>query len=312
MVRRVVLLAGPLLVLWAAAAAMLAENGMRIPASLRVAPPPGRAEKLAAEAGARWRNAELAARDGTKLRAWYFEPRGWNGSAVILLHGVSDSRLGVMAHARLLLRHGYAVLLPDSRGHGESGGEWISYGVVESADVLSWAQWLETYEAPRALYGLGESMGAAILLESLAGRAPFRAVVAEAPFATFREIANDRVAQAAGVEATPLRHLTPLVVVPALLYARARHGVDLDLASPLRALASSAVPVLLIHGSADRNIPPDHFQRLVAAKGERVEWWEVSGAGHTAALAVDPVAFEARVVAFFQAHAAPLTAAEDN
>ena len=45
-----------------------------------------------------------------------------NGAAAIVLHGVGDTRLGVLGQARFLLDAGYTVLTPDSRGHGASGG----------------------------------------------------------------------------------------------------------------------------------------------------------------------------------------------
>jgi alpha-beta hydrolase superfamily lysophospholipase len=49
-------------------------------------------------------------------------PAKVNGSAVILLHGMADYRQGVMGFAYIFLMHGYAVLLPGSRAHAESGG----------------------------------------------------------------------------------------------------------------------------------------------------------------------------------------------
>ena len=64
----------------------------------------------------------ISAQDGATLRAWFIAPSHPSGSAVILLHGVADNREGMIGYAALFLRHGYAVLLPDSRAHGESGG----------------------------------------------------------------------------------------------------------------------------------------------------------------------------------------------
>src|ERR1051326_3731665 len=68
---------------------------------------------------------EIAIRtsDGVELHAWLAKPPSFNGDAVILLHGVADNRAGMTGYAEMLQRHGFAVLLPDARGHGESGGE---------------------------------------------------------------------------------------------------------------------------------------------------------------------------------------------
>src|ERR1035438_2052325 len=65
----------------------------------------------------------VTASDGITLRGWSIRPLHGNGDVVILLHGVADNRMGMIGYADLLLRHGYAVLLPDARAHGESGGE---------------------------------------------------------------------------------------------------------------------------------------------------------------------------------------------
>jgi dipeptidyl aminopeptidase/acylaminoacyl peptidase len=67
-------------------------------------------------------NVSITAPDGAVLKAWFAQPDHPNGAAVILLHGVADNREGVLGFGSMFLRHGYAVLLPDSRAHGESGG----------------------------------------------------------------------------------------------------------------------------------------------------------------------------------------------
>src|SRR6185437_10212866 len=61
----------------------------------------------------------IIAADGVALKGWFVHPVDYNGNAVILLHGITDDREGVAGYAHLLLEHGYAVLLPDARGHGE-------------------------------------------------------------------------------------------------------------------------------------------------------------------------------------------------
>ena len=64
----------------------------------------------------------LIASDGSHLQAWFARPASVNGDAVILFHGVGDNREGMMGFAELFLANGFAVLVPDSRAQGESGG----------------------------------------------------------------------------------------------------------------------------------------------------------------------------------------------
>ena len=80
-----------------------------------------------AEATAHAENAELqdvqiVSPDGIPLRAWFVQPTQANGSVVMLLHGVSDNRLGMRGYGDWLVSNHYSVLLPDARAHGLSGG----------------------------------------------------------------------------------------------------------------------------------------------------------------------------------------------
>ena len=122
-------------------------------------------------------------------------PTPYNGNAVILFHGVGDNRQGMGAYAELLLANGYAVLLPDSRAQGASGGAFATYGIKEADDTGRWFDWLADADHSRCVFGMGESMGAAILLQALRVEPRFCAAVAESSFANFREIEYVRVGQ---------------------------------------------------------------------------------------------------------------------
>src|SRR4030081_2630249 len=122
--------------------------------------------------GAEIEDVSITTPDNVVLSAWIVQPRQSNGEAVLLLHGLADNRIGMTGYARLLLAHGFAVLLPDSRAHGRSGGALATYGLLERNDVHQWFDWLAAREHPRCIFGFGESMGAAQLLQSLVdGRA---------------------------------------------------------------------------------------------------------------------------------------------
>src|SRR5262249_14710265 len=128
------------------------------------------------------------------LQGWLLKPHEPNGNAVIVLHGLSDNRLGMSGYAQLLVGHGFTVLMPDARAHGESGGSLATYGLLGRDDLRRWVHWLRR-ETRGCIYGMGESMGAAELLQSVETGAAFCAVIAESPFSNFREIAYDRMGQ---------------------------------------------------------------------------------------------------------------------
>jgi dipeptidyl aminopeptidase/acylaminoacyl peptidase len=264
----------------------------------RPQPDPHDADSVVAKSGATWQAVRIQAADGTPLDGWIFRPARPNGAGAILLHGVGDTRAGVLAESHFLLRAGYTILTPDARGHGASGGDLITYGIREGGDVHVWSDWLFANGGVDRLYGLGESMGAAILLESLPCERRFRAVVAEAPFAEFREIAYDRLAQET---ALPSRLFWPIVDL-GMVYGRLRYGLDLDHASPAAAVRATSVPILLIHGTEDRNIPIRHSRVLHALQPTTTVLWEVAGGHHVDALATAGNEYVARVLDWFGRH----------
>lgn len=257
-----------------------------------------RFQQSAAALHSKVENVSLSAPDRAVLHGWLVRPERWNGNAAMLLHGVGDNRLGMTGYAQLLLAHGFTVLLPDARAHGESGGTFATYGLLERDDIRDWVTLLRDQTGARCIYGLGESMGAAQLLQSLAAGAQFCAVVAESPFANFREIAYDRMGQPFGlgpwVGRTVLR---PLVEI-AFLRARWKYGFDMTRVSPEDAVEQAHVPVLLIHGAVDSNIPVRHSRRIHRLAALTV-LWEVPGADHCGAIAAAPHEFESRILEWF-------------
>jgi dipeptidyl aminopeptidase/acylaminoacyl peptidase len=262
------------------------------------------AQAAAAAASEGFSSISLTAADGVTLRAWFLSPQSPNGNVVFLLHGVSDNRVGMYGYAKWLLNNNYAVLLPDARAHGLSGG-LATYGLKESDDIHQWVDWLENTHHPRCVYALGESMGAAQLLESLPKESRFCAVVAESPFASFREVAYARFGRefrtGPWLGSTFFR---PTVDV-GFLYVRLRYGLNMEEASPKQAVERTRIPVMLIHGLSDRNIPSFHSDEIQARNPADIVVWKVPGAVHTGAHKVAPPEFERRVLDWFSSHTAP-------
>lgn len=236
--------------------------------------------------------------DGVVLRGWLLRPAQANGDAALLLHGVGDNRMGMVGYAQFLLAHGFAVLLPDARGHGASGGTLVTYGLIERKDIRQWVEFLSADTHVHCIYGMGESMGAAELLQSLEAGSRFCAVVAESGFVNFREIAYDRMGQpfhlGPWIGRTMLR---PLVEV-AFLRSRWKYGLNMEQVSPEDAVAQTHVPVMLIHGQVDRNIPVRHSLAMHAF-APRTALWVVPGADHCGAMSAAPAEFERRVLGWF-------------
>jgi uncharacterized protein len=143
---------------------------------------------------------DVCASDGILLRGWKVRTARPNGSWMLLFHGVADNRMGVLEHALILLRAGYGVTLMDARAHVKSEGPVATYGWLERNDTRAILDALVASEHPVPIFALGESMGAAIALESAGVDPRIEAVVAEASFASLREASYDH----AGLQKYPL------------------------------------------------------------------------------------------------------------
>jgi uncharacterized protein len=247
--------------------------------------------------GARREEFDARAPDCATLRGWKVRAAKPNGSWVLVFHGVADNRYGMTEHARLLLQHGYSVVMMDSRAHGASGGDMASYGWLERKDTSAVIDELERMEHPEHLFALGNSMGAGIVLQAAGADARIEAVAAEAPFANLQEAAYDY----AGLQRWPLLGKTLFAPGAWILILRGEHlaGFPASEVSPEKAVSRRAFPLLLICDGADVVLPCRHSERILRAAAGPKELWRVPGAMHTGALGAATVEFGRRVVLFF-------------
>lgn len=108
---------------------------------------------------------QLTSFDKLKLTALLFEspdPKKYRGT-VLLMHGYTSNPLREFATiGRLLISNNYNVVLPFQRSHGESEGNWITFGVKESVDCRDWMLKInELYGNNLPIFVGGISMGGA-------------------------------------------------------------------------------------------------------------------------------------------------------
>jgi len=241
----------------------------------------------------------VIAPDGVRLRGWKVRaaPAIATGDWVLLYHGQADNRAGMIGQAEMFLRHGDSVVMMDARGHGASEGGMVTYGWLERNDSRAIVDALVAQEHPHCLFASGESMGAAIALQSAGVEPRIEAVIAESAFRNLREAAYDY----AGLHVSPLlgKTLFRPVVMIGLPGAEKEGGFRAEDVSPEKAVASRPFPVYLICGLDDRTIPARHTRAIYAAAIGPKQMWLVPGAGHTQVQGRAPEEFERRVIGFF-------------
>jgi len=253
----------------------------------------------------------VKAPDGAMLRGWKVRAENPNGSWVIMFHGVSDNRIGVVSQSEPLLQSGYSVVMMDARSHGDSGGDIATYGWLERKDTSAVIDALESSEKPQHLFALGESMGAGIALQSAGIDPRIEAVVAEASFANLQEAAYDY----AGLRQYPWLGKTLFAPGAWLMVYRGGKlaGFPSSGVSPEKSAAARPFPVLIICDEKDRALPCRHSEMIYRAASGPKEFWRVPNAFHTAAIGYEPEEFRKRVVGFFDRYRqAPATHSQTN
>ena len=235
---------------------------------------------------------------------WAVDPR----EAILLLHGWSGSVTPDLLDVGPFLRRTAAVLGLDFRGHGGSDDAPTTFGLLEVEDVAGALAWLGERGIRRVAL-VGSSMGGITALASVAVLGDGRLAAADrdldAPAATV-EAPRPRICAVVADSVTP----ELAVVVGSRLrlpfgrrianraFARmARHvGGDPRETQPIDVVGLlEDVPLLLVHGDADRTLPVKDARRLAGAAPAGTTHLVIEGADHGRGHAVDPVRYEAAV-----------------
>jgi uncharacterized protein len=216
--------------------------------------------------------------DGIALDGWLFTPATAPRAVLVLVHGKDINRQHFVSAARRFVDEGIAVVAYDQRAHGRSTGEYVTYGAKEVGDLrrvidVALAKWGR--ELPVVL--VGESLGAAVVLQTAAVDARVCAVVAGAAFADLTTVIDDHAPAMLGAKGK----------AEAIEVAEAAGGFHVADISPERAAKDITVPALLLHGSEDTYLPLKHSLRIYGALAGPRELVVLEGVDHIGVLLSD-------------------------
>ncbi len=171
--------------------------------------------------------------------------------AIIVLHTLGRTREDMLEFA-LPLRDRFSLVFIDLRGHGESDGEFFTYGYHEWQDVATAVDFLRTKEPNCDVSVLGASAGGAVAIQAAAKDTRISTVVAIASFADLRRTIERQTA-----------FLPDFWRNRTIGKAERLARFSVDGASPVNAITTLNCPILLIHGSEDAYIP---YRNAIALK----------------------------------------------
>lgn len=237
----------------------------------------------------------ITAHDGIRLSARYYH-RSDTGPIHIQFHGYRGSGVRDFCGVHgICKKMGISTLVVDQRAHGLSGGNTMTFGILERYDCQAWTNYVrERFGSSRSIYLSGVSMGAATVLmasslplpENVAG------IIADCPYSTpgaiIRKVISDvRV---------PAMLVYPFVAFGAFVFGGFRVWEE----SAIRAVSCTRIPVLLIHGSEDKYVPAEMSMEIFEkCAGKR--YLEIfPGAGHGGSCVTDPVRYERILRSFME------------
>ena len=239
-----------------------------------------------AHLGAPYENVTLTTSDGLELAGWYVPSR--NRAAVIAFPG----RGGPQKHTRMLVRHGYGVLLFDRRGEGDSEGDSNLFGWGGEKDIDAAVDFLEDRPDvdPDRIGGIGLSVGGELMLEAAAESGRLDAVVSEG--AGTRWLGEELEELSAGELLLGLPNLVVKTGAVSVLSNTPPPPKLTDLMPRVTA------PVLLIWAPNGGNleIMNPEYHRLA---GGPASIWRIDDAMHIQGITAHPEQYERRVVGFF-------------
>jgi fermentation-respiration switch protein FrsA (DUF1100 family) len=236
--------------------------------------------------GAAHEDVTFTTSDGLRLHGWFVPSR--NGATVVVFPG----RSGPQKQARMLIRHGYGVLLFDRRGEGRSEGDPNAFGWEGDSDLHAAAAYLRgrTDVDPERIGGIGLSVGGEMLIHAAAHSDVFKAIVSEgASGQSIRDgLANgDKRDAFLGGGAVSLATAVFTNGLP-----------PPSLKSEVSKIAPNAV--FFVYGENGQGGSEEKPNKgFYAAAGNPKEIWEVPGGQHIAGITTRPREYERRVVAFF-------------
>jgi uncharacterized protein len=238
---------------------------------------------------------QFKSQSGSMLRGWFIPAKNGMGT-VILMHGVRATRLNMLNRARFLTGAGYSVLLFDFQAHGESSGEYITFGYLESKDAQAAVEFIHQNNQrnnQRDKIGvIGVSMGGAA---SLLATPPLAvdALILESVYPTIEEAISDRITMRLGKLGT--------IFTPLLTYQlKPRLGVGPEELRPIEKADEVILPKYFIFGTEDRHTRIDESRRLYAHAANPKEAWAIEGAGHVDLHEYSKDEYERRVLDYLE------------
>ena len=213
-----------------------------------------------------------AAQAPQRIHAWWWPSEHADAPAVLYLHGSRWNLTGQLMRIQLLHDFGFSVLAIDYRGFGKSDGGVPSEQSVYEDARAAWQRFARLVPDPRRRFIYGHSLGGAVAVDLAAeldrvaangAPEPARGLIVESSFTTLVDIAKSLTYSWLPVQ-----------------------WILSQKFDTLGKITQVRMPVLLVHGAADRFVPARFSQALYEAARAPKRLLLVEGATHNNSMRV--------------------------
>ncbi|WP_461205718.1 alpha/beta hydrolase [Clostridium sp. DL1XJH146] len=235
---------------------------------------------------------EILSEDGFRIKGIYIEGQSEDKRTIIFVHGITANLSTSIKFIEMFHSKGWNVLLYDQRRHGESEGNYSTYGFYEKFDLNKWVQWIIEKNGQDSLLGLhGVSMGAATVLQYNSINKYVDFIISDCGFSDLDEQFRISMKKALSVLLLPVYTFAKIRIL-----RKAKFSVDK--VKPIEDIKTSDIPILFIHGKEDKYVPTYMSEKMYQAKKNNKAIYLVDGAKHAVAFDVDKERYEKEIFRF--------------
>ncbi|MEQ9763395.1 alpha/beta hydrolase [Streptococcus sp. ZJ151] len=232
---------------------------------------------------------------GLKQVAWYVPAEKKSDKTVIVVHGFTNDKLDMKPYAYMFHQLGYNVLMPDNVAHGESQGRIIGYGWNDKDNVIKWANNLIAGKPKQKITLFGVSMGAATVMMASGEKLPKQVTT------IIEDCGYTSVWEELSYQARDMYDLKPFPILYGVSgISKLLAGFTYGQASSVKQLAKNDLPVLFIHGDADKFVLTDMvYDNFKASQGPK-ELYIAKGAKHAQSFEKNPETYRRKIEDFLK------------
>ncbi|MGD8296465.1 MAG: alpha/beta fold hydrolase [Desulfobacterales bacterium] len=194
-----------------------------------------------------------------RIHCWWIPADHPSDKYLIYLHGSALNIGANVSHARRFKELGFSVLLISYRGYGQSDGEFPTEAQVYADAEAAWRYLIKQRKIkPGDIFIYGHSLGGAVAINLAISHPEAKGLIVEATFTSIADMGRQY----------KFYRLLPLGLITHQRF------------DSIEKVNRLQVPVLFIHGTDDRTVPPEMSRQLYQRTTSSKQLTLISGGGH--------------------------------